>query len=246
MKHIYFLFVTLFTLTTTAQNELSNASFETWTGGLPDGWNGSRTSIALSNVSESPDAQDGSVSLNLVNTSTSHKRFTNVAITASNEPYRLTYYAKGNGEIRNAFYDGNYSSYESYTVLSTSNGWTLITYEFTPTAGDLEVIFSLRSTDAAGLLIDNVELIKSATISTKDYSFNTFSIYPNPTSTGYVNITSKTNDIINVAVFDILGKQVLNNTVNNNRLDVSTLTTGVYIMKISQNGQVLTKKLVVK
>ncbi|MFV0571949.1 MAG: T9SS type A sorting domain-containing protein, partial [Xanthomarina gelatinilytica] len=68
----------------------------------------------------------------------------------------------------------------------------------------------------------------------------------NPTSTGYVNITSKTNDVINVAVFDILGKQVLNNAVNNNRLNVSTLTTGVYIMKISQNGQVITKKLVVK
>ena len=246
MKHIYFLFFALITLTITAQNELNNASFETWTGGLPDDWNGSRTSITLSNVSESTDAQDGFASLNLVNTSTTHKRFTNVAITASNEPYTLTYYAKGNGEIRNAFYDGNYSTYENYTSLSTSDGWTLITYEFTPIAGDLEVIFSLRNTDAVGLLIDNVELIKSATISTNDYSLNTFSVYPNPTATGFVTISSKTNDVINIAVFDILGKQVLNNTVTNNRLDVSTLTTGVYIMKISQNGQAITKKLVVR
>src|SRR5690606_33249665 len=207
MKHIYFLFFALITLTITAQNELNNASFETWTGGLPDDWNGSRTSITLSNVSESTDAQDGLTSLNLVNASTSHKRFTNVAITASNEPYTLTYYAKGNGEIRNAFYDGNYSTYENYTSLSTSDGWTLITYE---------------------------------TISTNDYSLNTFSVYPNPTATGFVTISSKTNDVINIAVFDILGKQVLNNTVTNNRLDVSTLTTGVYIMKISQNGQAIT------
>jgi len=84
------------------------------------------------------------------------------------------------------------------------------------------------------------------TLSINQVEANTFNVYPNPTSTGYVNITSKTNDVINVAVFDILGKQVINNTVNNNRLDVSTLTTGVYIMKISQNGQVITKKLVVK
>ncbi|WP_417872437.1 T9SS type A sorting domain-containing protein [Xanthomarina gelatinilytica] len=84
------------------------------------------------------------------------------------------------------------------------------------------------------------------TLSINQVEANTFNVYPNPTSTGYVNITSKTNDVINVAVFDILGKQVLNNAVNNNRLDVSTLTTGVYIMKISQNGQVITKKLVVK
>ncbi|WP_417866793.1 T9SS type A sorting domain-containing protein [Xanthomarina gelatinilytica] len=84
------------------------------------------------------------------------------------------------------------------------------------------------------------------TLSVNQVEANTFNVYPNPTSTGYVNITSKTNDVINVAVFDILGKQVINNTVNNNRLDVSTLTTGVYIMKISQNGQTITKKLVVK
>ncbi|WP_417858060.1 DUF5689 domain-containing protein [Xanthomarina gelatinilytica] len=88
--------------------------------------------------------------------------------------------------------------------------------------------------------------LNDLTLSTSAYELTDFSVYPNPTSTGYVNITSKTNDVINVAVFDILGKQVINNTVNNNRLDVSTLTTGVYIMKISQNGQVITKKLVVK
>jgi hypothetical protein len=73
-----------------------------------------------------------------------------------------------------------------------------------------------------------------------------FNVYPNPTSTGFVNISSKTNDVIQVNVFDILGKQVINNTVNNNRLDVSTLTTGVYIMKIAQNGNTITKKLVVR
>ena len=66
------------------------------------------------------------------------------------------------------------------------------------------------------------------------------------TSTGFVNITSKTNEVISVSVFDILGKQVLNNTVNNNILNVSSLNTGVYIMKISQNGQAITKKLVIK
>lgn len=83
-------------------------------------------------------------------------------------------------------------------------------------------------------------------LSTSSYQLTGFNVYPNPTSIGYVNITSKTNDVIQVAVYDILGKQVLNNTVNNNRLNVSTLTSGVYIMKISQNGQTISKKLVVK
>ncbi|MCX7550995.1 DUF6130 family protein [Xanthomarina sp. F2636L] len=88
--------------------------------------------------------------------------------------------------------------------------------------------------------------VTPSTLSISQVEATAFNVYPNPTSTGYVNITSKTNDVINVTVFDILGKQVLKNTVNNNRLNVSTLTTGVYIMKISQNGQIITKKLVVK
>ncbi|GGG39419.1 T9SS type A sorting domain-containing protein [Bizionia arctica] len=84
------------------------------------------------------------------------------------------------------------------------------------------------------------------TLSANVFELSNFNVYPNPTSTGFVNITSKTNDVISVTIFDILGKQVLNNTVNNNRLNVSSLTTGVYIMKIAQDGQTITKKLVVR
>ena len=49
-----------------------------------------------------------------------------------------------------------------------------------------------------------------------------------------------------VAVYDILGKQVINETVANKTLDVSELNAGVYIMKVSQNEASITKKLVVQ
>ena len=51
---------------------------------------------------------------------------------------------------------------------------------------------------------------------------------------------------MDVAVFDILGKQVLNKTVRNNTLDVSGLTSGIYIMKVSQDNANITKKLVIQ
>ncbi len=72
------------------------------------------------------------------------------------------------------------------------------------------------------------------------------SIYPNPTNTGSVTITSPNTDAMNVQVFDILGKQVKNETLTNNTLNVSNLKSGVYILKITQNNATTTKKLVIK
>lgn len=84
------------------------------------------------------------------------------------------------------------------------------------------------------------------TLSVASLQVNTFNVYPNPSNTGFVNIVSKTNEAINVTVFNVLGKQVLSQTLNNNQLNISKLNNGVYILQISQNGNTTTKKLVVK
>jgi hypothetical protein len=78
-----------------------------------------------------------------------------------------------------------------------------------------------------------------------DNNQDTFSVYPNPAN-GYVNITSQTSGDKNVTVYNVLGKQVINTTINTDRLDISNLNSGIYIVKISQNGVSSTKKLVVR
>lgn len=83
-------------------------------------------------------------------------------------------------------------------------------------------------------------------LSTNEFDSSSFSIYPNPTNTGSVTITSANSDAMNVQVFDILGKQVKNETLVDNTLNVSDLNTGVYILKITQNNASTTKKLVIK
>ncbi|WP_052467071.1 T9SS type A sorting domain-containing protein [Psychroserpens damuponensis] len=88
--------------------------------------------------------------------------------------------------------------------------------------------------------------VAGSSLSVEDVENNTFSMYPNPTSTGYVNILATNDNAISVSVYDILGKQVINQTLSNNRVDVSALNTGLYIVKISQNGASVTKKLVIK
>jgi hypothetical protein len=88
----------------------------------------------------------------------------------------------------------------------------------------------------------------TTTLSSNDFNTKSFSVYPNPTNTGSVNIVAASSSNfgnINVAVYDVLGKQVINKTMTSEKLNVSSLNTGVYIMKITQGKATSTKKLVI-
>lgn len=75
---------------------------------------------------------------------------------------------------------------------------------------------------------------------------NVITVYPNPAAEGFVNITSNKNGAVNVQVFDVLGKLVINALNTNERLDISKLNSGVYIMKIYQEGVSQIQKLIVR
>lgn len=73
-----------------------------------------------------------------------------------------------------------------------------------------------------------------------------FSIYPNPATKGFVNILSETNDPKEIFIFDVLGKEIIKTILKGNRLDISTLESGIYILKVTQGQYTTTKKLIVK
>ena len=115
--------------------------------------------------------------------------------------------------------------------------------------------FALRqdsTNETPAMTIDELRIgtswadVTPTTLSVEEFNANAFNVFPNPTSNGIVNISTSSSDAIAVAVFDILGKQILNETVSNNTLNVSTLNSGVYILKMVQNGNTSTKKLVIK
>jgi Secretion system C-terminal sorting domain len=111
--------------------------------------------------------------------------------------------------------------------------------------------FALRQSDSDNnetVTVDNLfvaQSFNSARLSTKGNLIEGFSFSPNPTSLGYINISSRSQTEMKVNVFDVLGKQVINETIKNNRLNVSSLNTGVYIMRISQDDATITKKLII-
>ena len=79
-------------------------------------------------------------------------------------------------------------------------------------------------------------------------SFGKFSetiiIYPNPTSQSKVFI-SNWEGSKNVTVFDIAGKEIRKQIVEN-ELDVSEFSKGIYILKINQDNKSAIKRLIIK
>jgi hypothetical protein len=84
-----------------------------------------------------------------------------------------------------------------------------------------------------------------SSLSTEDFNANELSIYPNPTTSGIVNIKSQIAGVKTVSLFDIMGRTVLNKQLNSDILDVSSIKTGLYLLQISINGRSSVTKLVI-
>ncbi len=69
--------------------------------------------------------------------------------------------------------------------------------------------------------------------------------YPNPVNNGKITITSKTNLEKDVVIHDAIGKVVLNKKISNRELDISHLRVGIYLIKIKEGDQSVTKKLII-
>lgn len=72
------------------------------------------------------------------------------------------------------------------------------------------------------------------------------SLYPNPVSNGKVYITTKNDLEKEIQIFDVLGKKVLHTHLNSRELNISSLTPGVYIIKIREEEASATRKLIVR
>lgn len=74
------------------------------------------------------------------------------------------------------------------------------------------------------------------------------SIYPNPVNKGktFIYLTSKRNLTKKIEFFNVLGKKVYSIVLTGRQLNISNLSKGVYILKITENGVSETRKLVIR
>ncbi|QAA81821.1 T9SS type A sorting domain-containing protein [Aequorivita sp. H23M31] len=122
--------------------------------------------------------------------------------------------------------------------------WQQATATLIPNTMVKLVIEGRTNASAENFWFDNIVFDGAAGVN--DQTSGQFSVYPNPASSGYVYINSKVMGSKKVSIYDVLGKQVINTTMNGDRLDISALNSGIYILKIEQGKASTTKKLVIE
>lgn len=72
------------------------------------------------------------------------------------------------------------------------------------------------------------------------------SLYPNPITNGKVYIATKNDSEKEIQIFDVLGKKVFYTQLNSRELNLTSLSPGVYIIKIREEESSATRKLIIR
>ena len=83
-----------------------------------------------------------------------------------------------------------------------------------------------------------------ATANLNENVLNSIKMYPNPAN-DYLNFDTNSNENIDVQIFDILGKSVLQLENVRNLVNVSELKSGVYFVQMTLGTKKGTKKLII-
>jgi hypothetical protein len=143
-------------------------------------------------------------------------------------------------------------------AIGSTEGTATVTNATGTTAAPAQVDkFAIREAGTAtagtgNILIDEVRIggtwdyVTAAVLKNNQSEISGLSIYPNPVVNGTLFINTDANAERTVTVFDVLGKQILNTTTSTNAINVSQLNTGVYMVRITEEGKTATKKLVIR
>ena len=85
-------------------------------------------------------------------------------------------------------------------------------------------------------------------VNVKDMEKKNINVYPNP-ATSTVNVKLVDNSQANIQLFNLVGQVVLSEQVNGQdqvTLNVNNYNSGIYMLKVNQNGKVYTSKVIVR
>ena len=136
---------------------------------------------------------------------------------------------------------GTLVNFEAGTSITINESHDMST-TFVEEMDDLMIVAFIQD-DATKTVMQSTFNEHVPALGTSENTLENISLYPNP-SNGYVNLNSTID--LNVAIFDVLGKQVHSSTVRQNEeLNLTHLNNGLYLVRINDGVNVSSKKLII-
>ena len=174
------LLLPFFALATLGQAQVFTSDLETWIGDtVPADWFGVKTNLESDSVAQvTTNPHGGAFAVQLINRENATRRFSTQPLAVdSAQGYDITYWVRGQGEVRVSMFDGRtensgYAPNGPYTTVS-SNSWTQLTAtvvcDRTNPAG--EFIIYVRNTIAPGdVVVDDVNIVLGELVEPTDAS----------------------------------------------------------------------------
>ena len=88
----------------------------------------------------------------------------------------------------------------------------------------------------------------NTTASTSNNTITGFNAYPNPVKGNSLTVTTSSTEAKTVNIFNVLGRKVFSQRFSsmNKIMDISGISSGVYIMKVAEGNNIATKKLIIE
>lgn len=137
------------------------------------------------------------------------------------------------------------------TINGTEPSPTVVTGPRTLYPSRLRIVQN-SSTTTPEMYIDEIRVAKSwievtgGTLGVDEVSMGNLKIFPNPVSNGKLFIDSKTAGIKDVEMFNLLGQKVFNVKTNSQEINVSSLSKGAYVLKITEGANSNVKKIIIQ
>ena len=129
----------------------------------------------------------------------------------------------------------------------TGSTWEELSISYTATESKNYKFRIQKTWGTQGASIDNFSIVCNtcAPLSIEDQKAFDFSVYPNPAK-NEIKISTQVQ-LQNAKVYTLLGKTMLHVNYPSERLDVSSLHAGIYLMSLtSEEGAVVNKKIIIE
>ena len=109
---------------------------------------------------------------------------------------------------------------------------------------NVQVVFDSNSSSSNRVRFDDLSWTCYTGLSIDEYALNTISIYPNPVKDAlHINLNETVET--KVEIYDVLGKRILSKVIySSSTINTSNLNSGLYILKLTQDKESISKKLI--